>query len=269
MQYSSEDKALYLFFAANPKKPASFDARKRMMDAAASYGFLCVELEERGPNAGEDGAIIVIGGDGSIVRQVPVALAAHMPILGVHFGRVGFLSELTEEGFLAALPRLKNGDYKLEQRGMLDCSVSTGRTYHCLNDAVLYKLSFSGVTDIDVRIDGKSAWTVSADGVLVSTPTGSTGYNLSAGGPIVPEGLDAMVITPICPHKLHVRPIVVRSDSQVELVEHDEGMAAIDGQRVCRVSRGESLRITGSKERVSFIRLEQLDLYSRIQDRLT
>ena len=260
---------MYLFFAANPKKPATFDARKRMMDAAANRGFLCVELEERAPEAGEDGVIIVIGGDGSIIRQVPTALAAQMPILGIHFGRVGFLTELTEEGFLSSLPRLQNGDYRLEQRAMLDCAVSTGRVYHCLNDAVLYKLSFSGVTDIDVRIDGKSAWTVSADGVVVSTPTGSTGYSLSAGGPIVPEGLDAMVIAPICPHKLHVRPIVVRSDAEVELVEHDEGMAAMDGQRVCRVSRGESLKITGSKERVSFIRFEQMDLYSRIQDRLT
>ena len=169
---------MYLFFAANPKKPATFDARKRLMDAAAGYGFLCVELEERGPNPGEDGVIIVIGGDGSIIRQVPVAMTAHMPILGVHFGRVGFLTELTEEGFIAALPRLKAGDYRLEQRNMLDCQVSTGRVYRCLNDAVLYKLSFSGVTDIDVRIDGRSAWTVSADGVMVSTPTGSTGYNI-------------------------------------------------------------------------------------------
>ena len=258
-----------LFFAANPKKPATFDARKRMMDAAASSGFLCVELEERLPVAGEDGILVVIGGDGSIVRQVPVALAARIPILGIHFGRVGFLTELTEEGFLSALPRLKAGDYRLERRGMLDCRVSTGRVYHCLNDAVLYKLSFSGVTEIDVRIDGRSAWTVSADGVMVSTPTGSTGYNLSAGGPIVPEGLDAMVITPICPHKLHVRPIVVRSDTEVELVEHDDGIAAMDGQRVCRVAKGESLRITGSKEKVSFIRFQQMDLYSRIQERLT
>lgn len=269
MQYSSEDKALYLFFAANPKKPATFDARKRLMDAASGHGFLCVEMEERSPIAGEDGIIVVIGGDGSIIRQVPVALSARMPILGVHFGRVGFLTEVTEKGFLSVLPRLRTGDYMLEQRAMLDCQVSTGRIYRCLNDAVLYKLSFSGVTDIDVRIDGRSAWTVSADGVMVSTPTGSTGYNLSAGGPIVPEGLDAMVITPICPHKLHVRPIVVRSDSQVELVEHDDGMAAMDGQRVCRVARGESLRITGSKERASFIRFEQMDLYSRIQGRLT
>ena len=149
-----------LFFSANPKKPATFDARKRMMDAAASYGFLCVEMEERAPSAGEDGIVIVIGGDGSIVRQVPVAMAARMPILGIHFGRVGFLTELTEEGFIQALPRLKAGDYQLEQRAMLDCQVSTGRVYHCLNDAVLYKLSFSGVTEIDVRIDGKSAWKV-------------------------------------------------------------------------------------------------------------
>ena len=260
---------MYLFFAANPKKPATFDARKRLMDAASGYGFLCVELEERSPGVGEDGIIVAIGGDGSIIRQVPVAMAAHLPVLGVHFGRVGFLTELTEEGFLAALPRLKEGDYQLEHRAMLACQVNTGHIYHCLNDAVLYKLSFSGVTDIDVRIDGKSAWTVSADGVMVSTPTGSTGYNLSAGGPIVPEGLDAMVITPICPHKRHVRPIVVRSDCQVELVEHDDGMAAIDGQRVCRVTKGESLRITGSKERVSFIRFGQMDLYSRIRDRLT
>ena len=260
---------MYLFFAANPKKPATFDARKRMMDAAASYGFLCVEQEERVPQAGEKGVIIAIGGDGSIIRQVPVALAARMPILGIHYGRVGFLTERTEEGFLAALPRLKAGDYQLEHRGMLDCQVSTGRVYQCLNDAVLYKLSFSGVTEIDVRIDGRSAWTVSADGVMVSTPTGSTGYNLSAGGPIVPEGLEAMVITPICPHKLHVRPIVVRSDRQVELVEHDDGMAAVDGQRVCRVAKGESLRITGSQEQVSFIRFGQMDLYSRIRDRLT
>lgn len=260
---------MYLFFAANPKNPATFDARKRMMDAANSSGFLCVELEERPPIAGEDGILIVIGGDGSIIRQVPMALSARMPILGIHYGHVGFLTELTEEGFLSALPRLKAGDYRLEWRGMLDCQISTGRVYRCLNDAVLYKLSFSGVTDIDVRIDGKSAWTVSADGVMVSTPTGSTGYNLSAGGPIVPEGLSAMVITPICPHKLHVRPIVVRSDSEVELIEHDDGMAAVDGQRVCRVAKGESLRITGSKEKVSFIRFQQMDLYSRIQERLT
>ena len=258
-----------LFFAANPKKPATFDARKRMMDAAKGYGFLCAELEEHAPAEGEDGILVVIGGDGSIIRHVPVALSAGLPILGVHFGRVGFLTELTEEGFLQALPRLQAGDYRMERRAMLDCRVSTGRTYRCLNDAVLYKLSFSGVTEIGVRIDGKPVWTVAADGVMVATPTGSTGYNLSAGGPIVPEGLDAMVITPICPHKLHARPVVVRSDSQIELMEHDDGMAAVDGQRVCRVTKGESLLITGSKDRVSFLRFGQMDLYSRIRERLT
>ena len=258
-----------LYFAANPKKPATFDARKRMMDAAAGYGFLCAELEEHAPAAGEDGILIVIGGDGSIIRQVPAALSSGLPILGVHFGRVGFLTELTEEGFLCALPRLQNGEYHLEQRAMLDCRVSGGRLYRCLNDAVLYKHSFSGVTEIEVRIDGRPLWTVAADGVMVATPTGSTGYNLSAGGPIVPEGLDAMVITPICPHKLQARPVVVRSDSRIELAEHDEGTAAVDGQRVCRVTEGETLEITGSQKRVSFIRFEQMDLYSRIRERLT
>jgi len=260
---------LNLFFAANPKKPATFDARKRMMDAAADHGFLCVELEERAPMPGEDGVLIVIGGDGSIIRQVPQALSAGVPILGIHYGRVGFLTELTEEGFLKALPKLRDGDYRLEQRAMLDCRLNTGQTYRCLNDAVLYKFSFSGVTEIGVRIDGRPVWTVSADGVMVSTPTGSTGYNLSAGGPIVPEGLEAMVITPICPHKLQARPIVVRADSEIELTEHDEGTAAVDGQRVCRVMKGEKLLITGSKERVSFIRFEQMDIFSRIRERLT
>lgn len=269
MQYSSGGSVLHLFFAANPKKPATFQARQRLMEVGRAHGFLCDEIETQAPAGGEKGVIVVIGGDGSIIRQVPTALAYDMPLLGIHFGRVGFLTELQEDSFADALQKIKSGSFHLEQRSMLECTMQDGALYRCLNDAVLYKRSFSGVTEVDVCIDGKLAWCFSGDGVVVSTPTGSTGYNLSAGGPIVPEGVDALVITPICPHKLHVRPIVVSSGSKVELMEHDEGMAAMDGEWVGSLEKGGSLCITGSKQKVSFVRLQEMDLYSRISNRLS
>lgn len=260
---------MQLYFAANPQKPAALETEKRLWAAAEESGFVCSQLPEGNGQADKKGILVVIGGDGSIIRQAQAALRLKLPILGVHCGRVGFLTETTEEAFPGALERLLSGDYRLEERAMLSCRVNDSETYLCLNDAILYKRSFSGVIDIAVSIDGEEALEVSGDGVVVSTPTGSTGYSLSAGGPIVFSGLGAMVITPICPHNLHARPMVLPMSSAVELTAKGSGAAAMDGQRVSAIEAGQSIRVTGSRKKVSFIRFDRTNLYRRIQERLT
>ncbi len=125
----------------------------------------------------------MIGGDGSLLRFASVAAEHGVPILGVNLGRIGFLSEIAADEFTGALQKVRRGEYRLEERMMLCCSVNDCKCANCLNDVLVFKQSFSGTIQVDLICDEKDVGTVFCDGIIVSTPTGSTAYNLSAGGP--------------------------------------------------------------------------------------
>jgi NAD+ kinase len=181
---------------------------------------------------------IVAGGDGTLLSVARAAAPLGVPILGVNFGGLGFLSELHPDELFDGLEEILAGRYTLENRRTLRVRMRRGRralgTHVALNDAVLAKSRQPRMITVELRLDGSAVATITGDGMIVSTATGSTAYNLSAGGPLLDPRMDALVLSPICPHTLAYRPIVVPGHVRVEMrvrnVRDEEALLTMDGQ---------------------------------------
>lgn len=262
-----------LYFCPNPQRAETLALSRELAALASSHGFQGELYQGQEPSSMEEGVLVVLGGDGSLLRKLPLAQETGCPLLGVHCGHVGFLTETDPQDFPRCLELLQRGAYRLDRRSLLSYSYDNEEDAsapgYCLNDALLFKRSFSGVARIHIRIDGKSVGVVSGDGVVVSSPTGSTAYSLSAGGPVLMPRLEAMVITPVCPHNLHMRPVVTAWSSRIELYSDNPCMAIADGKMVSPVRAGNRLYISGSHRSVGFLRFGEVDLFERIHRRLT
>ena len=259
-----------LVFAAHAEREASAAACRRLMQTAESAGFRCSVLDRAHPPIDDgDTMLVAVGGDGNFIRTAHVACAAGLPVFGVNFGHVGFLTERTEDDFEEALFCIRSGAYCIEARSMISASVNGKSAHDCLNDLLIYKKSFSGVTRIAFSIDGMPAGDLSGDGIVVATATGATGYSLSAGGPIVADGLDAMVITPICAHTLQFRPIVASMDAEIAMRMNDGGFLAADGDRFCTVESGDVVTVRKSAHAVRLVTFKARNLFRLIAQKLT
>jgi NAD+ kinase len=181
--------------------------------------------------------IVVLGGDGTMIGAARMVGDAGTPVLGVNFGTLGYLAEFTVEDMTSALEAVIAGDYTLDRRLMLSATVTRDgeQLMHdrVLNDVVISKSALARIVEIETWVDKKFVNRFRADGLIVSTPTGSTAYNLSAGGPIIYPSMSAVVVTPICPHTLSNRPLVVPDDVDFELVlktPREEVALTLDGQ---------------------------------------
>jgi len=181
--------------------------------------------------------IVVLGGDGTMIGAARMVGDAETPVLGVNFGTLGYLADFTVEDMLPALELVLAGDYTIDRRLMLAATVERGgeRLLHdrVLNDVVISKSALARIIEIETHIDKLFVNRFRADGLIISTPTGSTAYNLSAGGPVIYPSMSAVVITPICPHTLSNRPLVVPDDAEFELVlktPREEVALTLDGQ---------------------------------------
>jgi NAD+ kinase len=181
--------------------------------------------------------ILVLGGDGTMIATARMVGDAGTPVLGVNFGTLGYLADFTVEDMIPALESVLDGTYTLDRRLMLAATVNRGgeRLMHdrVLNDVVISKSALARIIEIETWVDKKFVTCFRADGLIISTPTGSTAYNLSAGGPIIYPSMNAVVITPICPHTLSNRPLVVPDDVEFELVlktPKEEVALTLDGQ---------------------------------------
>ena len=263
----------------NPNNDGALDAVESVRLAASVRGISCyidkslMDIEEfQGLDTTEPNTpdlMVAMGGDGTILRAADYAAEKGVPLLGINFGRIGFLSEIDVESFSAALDNIKADRFTMDSCMMLSCRVNGGEPMHCLNEAVLYRKNFSGVVSINVNINGADAGTVSCDGLIVSTPTGATGYTISAGGPIIAPGLDAAIITPICPHTLSFRPIITSKDSVVRLTLKQEGFLAMDGIETQRIVPGDVIDITRSELSANFIRFGERNLFKLIRTKLS
>jgi NAD+ kinase len=261
---------MHLFFAAHAGKASLASACKRMMKAAGKAGFTCSLLSDgivRDPS--EPCAIVAVGGDGNFIRTAQIACREGIPLFGVNCGRIGFLTEWTEDRFPEALEKIANGEYTIAQRPMLTVSVNGERMRDCLNDLLVYKHSFSGVVKITLSLNGQEMGDLFGDGLVVATSTGATGYSLSAGGPILADGLEAMVITPICAHTLHFRPVVSSISSEVEILMGDRGFLAADGDRFRAVSAGDRIKVTCSDRAARLMTFGTRNLFRLISEKLT
>ena len=216
--------------------------------------------------------ILSLGGDGTLLRGVQYAFRWEAALLGINLGRVGFLAETEPEDLEAALEAVIGGAYEVEERAVLHVSAG-GRHWHALNDVVLSRGGRARLTTINTWVDGELSGRYVADGVVVATPTGSTGYSLSAGGPIVSPKVDCMVITPICAHTLQHRPTVVQGGARIELelLPDDVQTASlqVDGQSCLELSSGMKAEIRKDQRPIRLIRLKQQRFFQLVRDKLT
>jgi NAD+ kinase len=221
------------------------------------------------------GLVIVLGGDGTLLSAARAIGGTGTPIFAVNLGGLGFLTAITIEEIYAQLEKALRGDFRMERRRMLHCELwRAGKqlaTFDALNDVVLTKFEIARMIDLEVQVDGRFVCIYRADGLIVATPTGSTAYSLSAGGPIVFPSVAAMVITPICPHTLTNRPVVLNDESVIEVVnlsEHDATYLTIDGQLGELLKRGDSVTCRRSEYATNLIQPPSIQFFDVLREKL-
>ena len=197
---------------------------------------------------------VVFGGDGSITSAARQLSQVNVPVIGVNLGKLGFLAEFSLEELKKFFPSLTSGKARIEKRMMLGCKISSNdEEIFCsaaINDVFIMAGPPFKMIELKISVDGQSLAGCISDGLVISTPTGSTAYNLSAGGPIISPKMEAIVITPICPHSLSFRPIVINADSNVEVLplRVNEGTTvSIDGQLSCKIAINDVVKIERNK----------------------
>jgi NAD+ kinase len=221
-------------------------------------------------------ALVVLGGDGTLLAASRLLQDKPIPVLGVNLGSLGFLTETTLAELYPTLQGVVEGRFEHEDRRLLRTVVHRrGRpevTADVLNDVVITKAGPSRIIELDVTVDGQFVSSFRADGIIVSSPTGSTAYNLAAGGPILHPTLPAVVVTPICPHMLSNRPLVVGDDARVELRLRDardvDVYAALDGQETFAFTDGDFVTVTGSPRRLKLVQTKTRDYYQVLRTKL-
>ncbi len=216
--------------------------------------------------------MICLGGDGTLLRCAQYAALFDAPLLGINMGRLGFLSETEPEMLEAALDALFTGQYATECRAMLSVEIPGQGRWYALNDAVMTRGGYARLITMNALVDGEKAGSYLADGLIIATPTGSTGYSLSAGGPIVSPHVDCMVITPVCAHSLQHRPVVVHGSAEITVELHsDDEMAAslqIDGQNCAELKNGQRVMVRKAERCVKLIRLKDARFFEVVRRKL-
>ena len=229
----------------------------------------------------ETECVLVLGGDGTMIQAAIDLVHSKLPILGINMGTVGFLTEVEPQNLERALDLMLQDKYTIENRIMLrESSVtptgtSSGKACYALNDVVLSKRGDCRLITIKVYINDELADIYRADGLIISTPTGSTGYNLSAGGPVMVPDTEATVITPICAHSLNKRSLVVSAMDRIVLelgqtkdFQEDEAVLVVDGRTVWGLSTGDRLEVLVPEDQTRIVKLSGVSFYKKMRDKL-
>jgi NAD+ kinase len=221
--------------------------------------------------------LMPVGGDGTLIRAAHDAVHAEKPIIGVNTGRLGFLTQL-EDGEVEGLTLLRDGNYTIQERMMLEGSVTAGDggagSFLALNDIVISRSQLEGIADMEVHGGGRLITRQRGDGMIFSTPTGSTGYSLSAGGPVADPELELILLTAICPHGTFRCSLALPADREYTAREHivnrDGGLiVTADGRHIARISANEEIRIKRHGRKVRFIDLGMHDFFRRLGEKLS
>lgn len=215
--------------------------------------------------------LIVLGGDGTILTVASECASHNVKIIGINYGHLGFLAEFEPNQLYEALEMIICGNYVTEKRSLLQIAHSSGKTYFALNDAVIQRNtsgnSFSNTINLHAEIDGSTVDNISSDGLIISTPTGSTAYSLAAGGSVLTPDLNAFIMTPICAHSLHSRPIVFSDSSTVTVSRTDNRGVLnliVDGKAVESVAQNDKISIKKADRFVEFITLPNGNFFDKL-----
>lgn len=220
--------------------------------------------------------IIVLGGDGTLLNTAAIMAPSELPLFGINFGQLGFLTETEIADVIPALKKLLAGQYSVEERMMLQARViRQGKeinSFISLNDAVITKGAFARIIYLETYINDEYVETYPADGLIVATPTGSTAYSLSAGGPLVTPDFDLIIMTPICPHTLYARPIVISPGKEIKVrikSEQTEIMLTLDGQHGISLLPMDEVIIKKAPFKAKFIKLISRSFWQVLRDKMT
>jgi NAD+ kinase len=231
----------------------------------------CAEMPAQDPRL-----VIVLGGDGTLLSVARIFAATGTPILSVNLGFLGFLTEIRLADLYTTMEGWCSGCHTLDVRTMLQAELWREGTllsmHEALNEAVVSKGDIARMGEFAVELDGKLVAHFRADGVIVSTPTGSTAYTLAANGPILTPNVDALVITPICPHMLTLRPIVVRGDARLTVrvvgISH-QALLTLDGQKAIELRLGDEIHCQRSSHTVNLVRLSESGFFEALRSKLS
>ena len=231
-------------------------------------------LQEENLSVCDADLTIVLGGDGAILRAARQMGYCQTPVLGVNLGRLGFLADLSPDELRACFPAVVRGEYRVTRHVMFECQVDTPegqRTLLGLNEVVLQAGPPFNMVDFDLFVDGEMVTCFGGDGLIISTPVGSTAHNLSAGGPILEQELSAFAITPICPHTLSNRPVVDSADkAYTVLVRRSTGSTVliVDGQEIVPVPAGQQVVVRRAPVQFQLIKVPGRSYYQTLRDKL-
>ena len=223
--------------------------------------------------------VLVLGGDGTLLQAARELLQRHIPLLGINLGTLGFLTSAEKSELPKCLDSVLNDSCSIDERMMLE-----GVAYHgsekiqmniALNDVIIARAGFSRLVELKIYVNGELLSIYNADGIIVSTPTGSTGYSLSAGGPIIFPQTDVIVITPICPHSLQARSLVVSGEDRIMIeigrrrkTQKEEAIVTFDGRSAQELETGDRIEIYKAQETTQLIRLKGRSFYQVLQNKI-
>lgn len=286
------------YIIANSEKDKDLKTTRQIYDYLSAHGKSCTvreyqKLEGRlksrdGKSVGYTNAdwipegtecILVLGGDGTLIQAARDTVECGIPLLGINLGNLGYLAEIEKSGVLEAMDSLMADAYTLEPRMMLEGSVyrKEERNVHdlALNDIVVNRAGALRVIDYEIYVNGEFLNRYSADGIIVSTPTGSTGYSLSAGGPIVSPMASMIVVTPICPHTLTARSIVLSGRDQVTIrlgsgrrAEWEEAFATFDGEVSVPIATGDYVEIRKSEKTADILKISKISFLEVLRNKM-
>ena len=270
-----------IVFSGNTNDESSFVLVQPLIDKYQEKGIQAVlvdPLNNNDTNSKMDGAelIVSIGGDGTMLQSAKLAYEHDIPITGINKGRLGFLTDINPQNAEEILDEIMSGNYKTENRMLLEASITTNSNNksigYAFNDIVINRKETGRMIKVETTIDDSFINTHEGDGFIVATPTGSTAYSLSCGGPILKPDVEAMLLVPICPHSLNDRPMVVPSSSEIILrYNSDHNVSAsidLDGDTVSEMSTGENLVIRKATKSISLLHPDNYDYFDNLKSKL-
>ncbi len=216
---------------------------------------------------------LVLGGDGTLLSVAQKATSVDASVVGVNLGKLGFLASIELDALEEGINKLISSDYIIENRMMAEAVLNNGNRKSALNDIVITRANQAlKILGFDIYIDGEYVDAFKADGIIISTPTGSTAYSLSAGGPIIDPSLDSLIITPICPHKMYSRTIIVPPQKSVTVAFKDsqgnEAIVAADSEIFEKISSGEEVEVKRSEKPFKLIRFKDYNFFTELHNKL-
>tara|TARA_B100000959_G_C14941183_1_gene607886 strand:- start:687 stop:1544 length:858 start_codon:yes stop_codon:yes gene_type:complete len=270
-----------IVFSGNTNDESSFVLVQPLIDKYQEKGIQAVlvdPLNNNDTNSKMDGAelIVSIGGDGTMLQSAKLAYEHDIPITGINKGRLGFLTDINPQNAEEILDEIMSGNYKTENRMLLEASITTNSNNksigYAFNDIVINRKETGRMIKVETTIDDSFINTHEGDGFIVATPTGSTAYSLSCGGPILKPDVEAMLLVPICPHSLNDRPMVVPSSSEIILrYNSDHNVSAsidLDGDTVSEMNTGEDLVIRKATKSISLLHPDNYDYFDNLKSKL-